>query len=953
MNEIEQLVESLYVPRNADEIKDTQRRLQAQQRGPHGWEMARQLLRSNSSNCQFFGALTYAVQINARADSGESGSEEDQRLVVTELLSWLVGIRGRAEGKAFVVQKLLSVISLAFMRYPYAWRCPLGSVAATVASGAPVLDVAPGHVPQATNTTDMELVLMFAKTLAEDLSRPGGFVGEDMKLVLRGIIEDDNMDVVSTLLTSALQQGVGLDCLNSWIVYGCTADAKKILGQLSELNNVLLHFVQTDQLFEEAAKLVYDVLESSPTFFSREWKIQLLDLYMGEWGQNTWLQFSSDIETYLEAAEWYVKLLCSVCDSYSDHVLTLISTQKLVPGGLLSLLLKLSVGIPGYAPMEDENVSSELLDYWMGLLDTLYDNQGKTDSELVDSLLLEIASTFWTKIRLPDLHETVDMKEFRRDVGDLLESVCNTVPDKLLSNLSGIVNSNLASGSPDWSSIEAALFGLIAINDYDSDDSAVVSVCNDPSLLQQISLHPSVRLRKTAITFVGVYDSKYVHGACLGPALDFLFASLGEASLALFASRSISKLCSDGRKSLGGMLSSFFQVYESMASSGTVSSYCHENTVEGIAAIIESEPPEKQSEYLSRLIDILVDRSQKELTMNVPDDPIVSLFKCLICIGKKLQSSEELDLETSGSESELSVFWNSDPHQVRHKLLTIITTFAIQQEPYNTSAEICDLACVVFRKGFSEQTGPFVFSTELIYDFISTKFNQNRDFGPPVVKLASCYMTSIAANDKDPKHAHFVKEIINLFFQGPNSILAMDDDIAHLVIQLVEKIATSSPLLFFVHTPEELLHSILSYCIQALLSTQILVISTSTSFWANFCTLKLQTGEAKERHAQIMKALGPSLVSTILLKVCGDGARSSLLYYSSVLRKYIYKHPMDAKHNIEAFFTNPETKPKKASDQDVKIFVAKIINLRGQKLTDSVVKEFWVTCSGSGLDYLV
>lgn len=950
MTEIEELVESLYVPRNADEIKETQRQLQAQQRGPHGWEMARQLLRSSSSNCQFFGALTYAVQINARADSGNSGSEDDQRQVVSELLSWLVGIRSRAEGKTFVVQKLLSVISLAFQRYPYAWRSPVNSIIATIVTGEVVLDVSNADTPQINNEADLQLILLFSKTLAEDLSRPGGFVGQDMKMVLRGIIEDDNMDAIMALLTTALQQGVGLDGFNSWVVYGCTSEAKKILERLSGLNRVLLPFIQTEQLFEDSAKLVYDVLESWPTYFSREWKTQLMDLYMGEWGQNTWQGFASDMDTHLDAAEWYVKLLTSVCDSYPDHVLSLLSTQKLAPGGLMALLLKLSEGVPGLTPIEDENMSSELLEYWMGLLDTLYDNQGKLDSELVDGLLLQVASIFWSKMRLPDLNESTELKEFRRDVGDLLESVCSIVPNKLLQNLAGIVTRNIAEAEPDWSSVEAALFGLIAV--ADNDDDSVAAVCNDPSLLQKIAQHPSVRLRKTAITFVGVFDAKYVHGPCLGSALDFLFASLAESSLSLFASRSISKLCSDGRKSLGPMLSSFFQVYEQMVSGDmTMSSYCHENTVEGIAAIIESEPSiEKQSEYLSRLIVILVDRSHKELAIqDPPEDPIVSLFKCLICIGKKLQSIEEVDLDATDT-SAVASFWQSDPNQVQQKLLHIITTFAIQQAPYNTSVEICDLACLVFRKGFSEDAGPFVFSTQVIFEFIQTKFNQSPEFAPKVVTLASSYLTSTTASTTS--RDEFTKEIITLFFAGSNSILNSDDDMAHDVLGLVEKIASTTPELFFVHTPESLLHAILSYAVGALASTQILVISTSTSLWTNFCTLKLQ-GDAKDRHLLIMKALGPSLVNGIMMKICGDATRSSLSYYSSVLRKYIFKFPMDAKHNIEQFFNNPETKPAKASDQDVKTFVAKLINLRGQKLTDGVVKEFWVTCSGSGLDYIV
>jgi len=65
LEEIEQLVRTLYGPGDARKIPEIEATLRVLQRSPQGWEMGDALLGSTDENVRFFGALTLTVKVNA------------------------------------------------------------------------------------------------------------------------------------------------------------------------------------------------------------------------------------------------------------------------------------------------------------------------------------------------------------------------------------------------------------------------------------------------------------------------------------------------------------------------------------------------------------------------------------------------------------------------------------------------------------------------------------------------------------------------------------------------------------------------------------------------------------------------------------------------------------------------------------------------------------------------
>ncbi|MCJ1434843.1 hypothetical protein MMC27_004213 [Xylographa pallens] len=63
-DEVERLVQRLYLPGSPRQIAQIQQALQNLQKSTEGWALADALLQSNDANVRFFGALTFTIKIN-------------------------------------------------------------------------------------------------------------------------------------------------------------------------------------------------------------------------------------------------------------------------------------------------------------------------------------------------------------------------------------------------------------------------------------------------------------------------------------------------------------------------------------------------------------------------------------------------------------------------------------------------------------------------------------------------------------------------------------------------------------------------------------------------------------------------------------------------------------------------------------------------------------------------
>jgi hypothetical protein len=65
------------------------------------------------------------------------------------------------------------------------------------------------------------------------------------------------------------------------------------------------------------------------------------------------------------------------------------------------------------------------------------------------------------------------------------------------------------------------------------------------------------------------------------------------------------------------------------------------------------------------------------------------------------------------------------------------------------------------------------------------------------------------------------------------------------------------------------------------------------------------------------------------------------------LRAFIFAYPALAKVHLEQALVDPSFPSSNVDDKAKRMFLAKLLGLRGSKQTVVVVKEFWALCKGT------
>jgi hypothetical protein len=169
--EIERLVKSLYEPGQAKKISETEATLRVLQRSPQGWQIADALLKSDSEQVRFFGALTLTVKLNA--DSTELDEDSSVQLLRT-LIYHLVS----TPTATIATRKVSSTLAQYFTKPISVWTHCLRDLALSFAAQRPVLDEALDEHPTTWNLlpqfSDDQLLVMldFAMNLADESKKP-------------------------------------------------------------------------------------------------------------------------------------------------------------------------------------------------------------------------------------------------------------------------------------------------------------------------------------------------------------------------------------------------------------------------------------------------------------------------------------------------------------------------------------------------------------------------------------------------------------------------------------------------------------------------------------------------------------------------------------------------------------------------------------------------------------
>jgi hypothetical protein len=446
----------------------------------------------------------------------------------------------------------------------------------------------------------------------------------------------------------------------------------------------------------------------------------------------------------------------------------------------------------GYLVGED-TIFVPALEFWSTFIETMIDTTYSDEEAARDwrpyaeQHLKAVVMNCWRKIQWPpaevfaewDSTERVAFGDARKDVTDMLQSVFTLEGMSLVSFFAGLFLQALAAQS--WAELEASAFCLGALSDCISDeakyDHELSKVFASPffDLLGQAQGPIPLRLRQTGLALIERYCEYFERNAQYLPnALNLLFAAVGDSVLGGPSARSISTLCSSCRSILTGEAGAFIRHYQTIRSSQVLDSLAEERIVLSIASIIQAIKDEDQrlsmfEELYSTLkkdFELAVQLKAQPSLLNlqnpdylrgldppipqsVPSTEEIALqialrsMRCLGSMAKGMQDVKEYPVDIDSEPQSQNT--NSRLAGLQENIMRVLIEV---QRVFNTSGEVVEIICNIFRAGFSETLpGPFVFPPDVVTDY----FVQQHFETPRVGTLLSTACSFVGSLYRGPK----------------------------------------------------------------------------------------------------------------------------------------------------------------------------------------------------------
>lgn len=99
-----------------------------------------------------------------------------------------------------------------------------------------------------------------------------------------------------------------------------------------------------------------------------------------------------------------------------------------------------------------------------------------------------------------------------------------------------------------------------------------------------------------------------------------------------------------------------------------------------------------------------------------------------------------------------------------------------------------------------------------------------------------------------------------------------------------------------------------------------------------------------------MHEYGPQLCHALVRNISGDAARSELDVISLPFKRMVFAQPQARTWLSDALQSDSFTSVK-VDDTMKRLWLQKVMSLRGGAQTNSAVRELWMTCRGMNMDY--
>ena len=748
-----ELVNTLYAPhQQRDAVLAAQQTLQNIQRSSDACTLAHQLLQYDGTdggngnginsgdvqNVQFFGALTYTVYITQHPNNIDNELADTMAQEVIDAC--------RRKLASVVINKLISNLGKLYAKIGYA---PLDVMFQQLAS---ILE----------NKNDFYiLALTTCKILAEELNRVEDMTTERNRAAIESMLNTTTKAFLNesmSMLSNDAVKKTWLECIEEWVNYVSRSEFE--FSVKTDMND---YFSITIALLAEmndtdALDLITNVYDTHPAMINHDNKGKLDNLIFSEWSTNYINQSDSEDNTKLSR---FITL-------FLDTNMVSLAAKMVDPAFdyKFEYLLHLT-NQPG-DPVSDESFSVNLLDFWILFTeDIINDTESiyailKDDSvrieqfkERTKSYFLRLCEIYWRKSHL--IAEWEDFEDefynFRRDVGELYESLFTITKGEIFHTLVSGIPAQLAAGDGQLHDVEASLFLITCLANVINENNSTTSIIEDLDMLftsgflenvSQLS-SPSngtfARLHqylvKNTIRLLSELAWFYQSPAGLRhvkSVLIFLFANLTKRQLQDASSRAILLIVDTCRSELSSLLNDFETAAASMlapmkpagdADTDHVDVSARARIIRSYASILQTvRDPQIVAAKVSAILDLLKERIEKASASvragsDIDADAaahaheyVQSLAASAVGLAKGLQLPEDWEdyYERDGGEEEMRVtwqFWTFSPEGIRvHGQcmeLAMLLTFPKFEE------SLIEQVCAMFRAGLTEPlSGPFV-----------------------------------------------------------------------------------------------------------------------------------------------------------------------------------------------------------------------------------------------------
>ncbi|KAI9772601.1 MAG: hypothetical protein M1835_006254 [Candelina submexicana] len=982
IHEVEELIKRLYLPGSPNLISKIQEALQQLQRSNRGWQLAHSLLNSNDDKIRFFGALTFVIKLN---NDWDSLAQDSHHLLLATLISWLVRLVSRSEGP-LVVRKLCSALVSYFLRPNVSWeRCIRHVICSFVREEAVSLSNLDDYPPTLELTAQLNkrqiiATMWFSATLVEEVGKtdPDNIRKirhnvTDLVKILQYVL-DSCAAVIgnSTLQDKALAPGQeGIKCLQSWVFYSHRAwlDTAIELEPLKALTQPAIRCLMHEEMFEVTVELLTDILSNYPKFLSDQDIQALFLVFTSEWSQSR-LKRLKDGDFDFDSVQFGRFLL-----AFGDITVQDLARAPEHPSSqhLMQMLHSL-LACDGYAVAEDE-ICHPALEFWTTFIEFIIDSlfaEGEKKAAWMSPARANIVQAIeecWVKIRYPppevvaswDTEVRKGFKDFRTDVRDLLQSSYTFLGIEIFETFTDIAVRSLSNRA--WAETETALFCLIAladcVADEDAEDSTLARLFGSAmfSLLVDEEVNVPVKARQTAVNMLGHYAAFFErHTEYLPAVLNFLFICLGDEATAPPASRSVASLCSSCRGSLTTDLEIFIQQYERFLSGATAEIGTKDRVIGAVSAIVQALPTEEAKAQPLRKLLGLIEQDVKTCTdsarLGNPEaaqDAGIAALRCLCSVGRSMQVPTDVPIDID-SVSIRSDFWDHGlGASIQAKIVEIVDTVTSH---VGWSGEIIEHACGVYRSGFKETSpGPFVLAPHFSTAFILRSRLETPRLG--MILTTACILLATHSTDSSTR---IEQEACSLFAHVLGLMHQMQDpqkdpEVAQNCIDFIRKLIPRYMNVLLSVKPIANLEAMFMFIIKCLRGGEVLPKRSAASFWASLVTLTEEPADIQPTINEIVQYIGPILADALIWNIAGGALRTELDVVAEPLKKLISVQP-SAKRWLEDSLSREDFPSTKVDAATKRIWLQKVMKLRGAKGTNQAVKDFWIACRGTNMSYI-